>query len=155
MVLIFSFFIYIRLFILSATRNKFKPVWQKVIVCAYPVFALETHFPREAQFPRETHVRPTHQTGVWSQIPPNDEKVFFVMQRKSQLSKAWDMSCHWGILGRKQRTEIIYHEYIIWVRRPVHALMISEYLHCIKCQRVRSYYIWEDVQFLIEVTRRT
>jgi len=57
------------------------------------------------------------------------------------------MSCHLGILGRKERTKIMYHGHIIWVLEPVHALMISEYLHCIKCQRRRSNNLWEDVQF--------
>ena len=60
------------------------------------------------------------------------------MQRKSQLSK--------GILGRKEKPEIMYHGHIIEVTRPVHELLISKYLHCIKCQRRRSN-LWEDVQF--------
>lgn len=82
----------------SPCENKFKPVCQKAVQCWDPVLHVKPTFHVKPTSHVKTHVRPTHRAGVWRQIPLS-KKLFFVMQRKSQLSE--------GILGRKERTEII------------------------------------------------
>lgn len=85
LVLIFSFFIYIRLFILSASRNKFKPVCQKVIVWADPVLHLKPTF----------HVKPT--SHVKPMFAPHTKLVFEVKfhatTKKTSLSCSRNLSC--------------------------------------------------------------
>ena len=84
-ILIFRFFIYIRLFILSASRNKFKPVCQKVIVCADPVLHLKPTF----------HVKPT--SHVKPMFAPHTKLVFEVKfhptTKMSSLSCSGNLSC--------------------------------------------------------------